>query len=347
MTQLDDGTEILQLTQEALDLAVTACHFDREENYVGAYDYYDKCILNIDEIIGKIPHTSSQWKKLMELRGQYDDRMDQLKEMEAQRGTLSSFAFGGMGGSSSNNSNNNNANNSTTNSGGSSRSFMTGRKKKKSTDAEEFQFQEIFILEDFTYDESPQNLLEVPYWQLRNIARSIEMGAFLTKSLFIPKQIWQQNEVKFSGFNAKSAAFEIIINLITNEIETLYRVHDEDSMGLAEVQFYNMEEELISLRNQLAKSFPYIKEVTLSGGNSGNLEDSSSHMTAATNTTASNNSSHGVVTVNPAAATPVPVSNGGENVNQNPINSEPSYISPPVSSSSSKVSCFILLTNLL
>ena len=129
--------DLLQLTQEALDLAATACHFDKEENYVGAYDYYDKCILNLDEVMGKLPPTSTQWRKLMEIRTQYDDRMDQLKEIENSRGSLASFSLG--------------FNKNTTRDSESGKSSFMGTKKKKVQ--EEFIFHEIDIAQDFTFEE--------------------------------------------------------------------------------------------------------------------------------------------------------------------------------------------------
>eukprot|EP01039_Chlorochromonas_danica_P019639 gene19639-23806_t len=80
--------EILQLTQDALNLANVACHFDKIENYSGAYDYYDKCILSIDEVMSKLPPSSAQWHQLNVIRAQYDDRMDTLKEIEANRSSF-------------------------------------------------------------------------------------------------------------------------------------------------------------------------------------------------------------------------------------------------------------------
>ena len=50
------------------------------QNLVGACDYYDKCILTIDEVLNKLPHNSSEWKKLLEIRVNYDDRMELLRE---------------------------------------------------------------------------------------------------------------------------------------------------------------------------------------------------------------------------------------------------------------------------
>jgi hypothetical protein len=312
--------DLLQLTQEALDLAATACHFDKEENYVGAYDYYDKCILNLDEVMGKLPPTSTQWRKLMEIRTQYDDRMDQLKEIENSRGSLASFSLG--------------FNKNTTRDSESGKSSFMGTKKKKVQ--EEFIFHEIDIAQDFTFEEPPKNVAEVPFWQLRNVKKSIEQGAFFTKSLFISKNIWCQSDVKFSGVNAKTAAFEIILNLVANDIESLYFSSDDDSITLAEHTFLIVEEELLSLRNQLSKSFPYIKEVVPEAD-----KDDSSHLPGQKD----NNSQHNSPAPPPAAgggntmrsASPAPASATSTVPSDGSSHSSSTSAPLPASSASSKV----------
>ena len=60
-----------------LSLLLDSCN---PQNLVGACDYYDKCILTIDEVLNKLPHSSVEWKKLLEIRLQYDDRMELLRE---------------------------------------------------------------------------------------------------------------------------------------------------------------------------------------------------------------------------------------------------------------------------
>jgi hypothetical protein len=285
----DPSSDLMSLTQEALDLASVAVHFDQEENYVGAYDYYDKCILTLDEILSKLPPMSSQWQKCIDLRNQYDDRMDMIKEMGSNRGT-----FLGFGSSSSNNTQ---TNASPMRSGASAANNNTPNQKKiiktKLKLQEEFAFHEIPIVintidsstsispsssahseSQLTHtvnsiplqlEEIPQNMLEVPYWTLRNIMKSIEntdsKGYFLTPSLFIPQKIWLQHDVKFSGIHMKITAFEMLIKCIqVNDIEGLYFAADEDSINYAESVFLLVEEEIANLRNSLSKFFPYIKE---------------------------------------------------------------------------------------
>ena len=242
MSTADDETsEILQLTQEAFNLANVAILFDKQDNFIGAYDYYDKCILNIDEVMSKLPRSSLQWKKLMEIRSQYDDRMDQLKEMENNKNSMmSNFGL-----------------TSSKPIDMSKQVHKSSKNKHKLT--EDMNFSEINV-EGFQYEEPPKDMQDIPYWQLRCIQRTIETGGYLSDSLFIPMKVWQQTDVKFSGIQIKSTAFEIIIRLITNQVEILSMRIDEATVAAAEQVFSSIAEELLALQNQLSKSFNYIKE---------------------------------------------------------------------------------------
>ena len=195
------------------------------QNLVGACDYYDKCILTIDEVLNKLPHNSVEWKKLLEIRLQYDDRMELLRERfekyffyslhsiiffivcfrENIKYSLSA-AIGVPLHSPSRSSPSNKF-----------------RKKKSSR----LMFSEEAYLTNFdtsnlTLDRPPDNIIEVPYWTLRNVKRTITDGGFLTTELFVPKKVWFQPDVKFNGLSAKSAAFQIIVSVLTEHVETLY-----------------------------------------------------------------------------------------------------------------------------
>ena len=68
MTTLNTTTtdhEVIKLTKEALDLLTTAVHFDKANSLVGACDFYDLAILNIDEVLNKLTPYSPVWNNLM------------------------------------------------------------------------------------------------------------------------------------------------------------------------------------------------------------------------------------------------------------------------------------------
>jgi len=72
------------------------------------------------------------------------------------------------------------------------------------------------------YEQPPISTLKMSYWQLRiigtsktnintntntntnTIGNSIENGGYLTPNLYIPKNLWTQYGVKFSGLSAKT-----------------------------------------------------------------------------------------------------------------------------------------------
>ena len=254
MTDINDCAELMQLTQEAFKLASTACHFDNLQNYVGACDYYDKCILNMDEVLNKLPPDSTEWKRLYDIRSKYDDRMELLREND----NSNSFSLTSLAGGK-------------TETRGST--FRMTRNRRKLADAET-DFKDI-DWNDSLEESAPDDSTEATYWLLRNFRKTMEHGGFLTKDIFIPKRIWMQNDVKFSGLGAKSAAFDIIIKLISTHTEGLYLSLDEDSLDIAEASFAFVHEELIALQNNLSKPFPYIKELNIHSNSSNNTNNNS------------------------------------------------------------------------
>ena len=95
--------------------------------------------------------------------------------------------------------------------------------------------------------------------------RTITDGGFLTTEVFVPKKVWFQSDVKFTGLTAKSTAFQIIVNVLTANLETLYMSNDVTSLELADSSLAIVEEEFVTIQNQLSKSFNYIKENNFNG----------------------------------------------------------------------------------
>jgi hypothetical protein len=141
-------------------------------------------------------------------------------------------------------------------------SLKLPRNRRKLTDAET-DFKDI-DWNQASEEATPDDPSEAIYWILRNVRKTMDQGGFLTKDIFIPKRVWMQQDVKFSGLGAKSAAFDIILKLISGHVEALYLSVDEDSLDLAEASFVAVYEELVALQNNLSKPFPYIKELKIS-----------------------------------------------------------------------------------
>lgn len=266
-----ETVEILQIVDEAINLASAACQLDRQDHPTAAYEYYDQAILNIDEVMSRLPQSSAQWAKLMMIRIQYDDRMESLKDTDsrgiASTGSGSLLARGNGG-------------DATPTSSIKQHRAMTPTRylQRRKMLADDINFTEIEDMSEYLTDDvtvPPGTSIEMPYWILRNIQKTIEKGGFLNGNLYIPKRVWTQNDVKFSGVTAKMAAFEIIIKMVSTHVDGLYMSNDIDSMELADVAFINVLDELLSLQNNLSKPFPYIKEAAVTGNISN--EDASSH----------------------------------------------------------------------
>eukprot|EP01031_Cornospumella_fuschlensis_P038641 gene38641-46974_t len=181
-----NSSELLALVQEALNLAEIAVQHDKFGNSLGAYDYYDKTLLTLDEILSKLPKTSNQYQRFFQLRVSYDERMEFLKESDSKNKGAAAAADSGD-------------------------SAMPAIKPARSQD--ETNFKEILILQQ-KFVQPPSNPVLLPFYILKNLQKSIEEGGFLTETLFIPKKMWFQHDVKFSGINIKTTFFNVIIRLV-------------------------------------------------------------------------------------------------------------------------------------
>lgn len=226
-----------KLTSEAIDLANAAVYFDKNDNIPCAIDYYDKAILNIDEVLGKLKPLSSEWKILFNIRGQYDERIELLREVIAPK-----YDFSSMG-------------------------LNSSEPKKKITTSKRLPFEEIeSILEqkiskDQEIEDPPSEDVLLPFWLLRLFRRTIDNGCFITSSIFVPRIIWTQSNIKFSGLTTKTQAYQHILGLISEHLLPLQMSIDKDSVEHLHSAFRSFADSMIALQNQLSKPFPFIKEI--------------------------------------------------------------------------------------
>jgi hypothetical protein len=71
------------------------------------------------------------------------------------------------------------------------------------------------------FEEAPRSMLLMPYWQLRCVCKSLWYGAFLHTDLFLPRQAWEQDGMRFSGINVKIAAFRDFCNILDERVVPL------------------------------------------------------------------------------------------------------------------------------
>lgn len=258
--------EVLRLTREALDLLTTAVHFDKSNSLVGACDFYDLAILNIDEVLNKLTPYSPIWNSLMARRTMYDSRLEYLRDLENSKFDFSNISLGLESESDISKS-----------------PTRASRKRRQSHVAfEDLHIESPNIINDnnievkktISYESPPSSTIKTSYWQLRIIANTIDDGGYLTPNLYVPKNLWTQYGVKFSGLSAKTAAFQTIISNLNSHLCILDlplgnedTINDENTqlnllqnLRNAHAALKSILEEFNNLQNQLSKPFPFIRE---------------------------------------------------------------------------------------
>ena len=91
---------------------------------------------------------------------------------------------------------------------------------------------------------------------MSKIGESIEKGAFLTKSLYIRKEIWFQPNAKITGLHLKYEAYKTIADKIDN-----LRILFENNNVINMHNINKFCDELIDIQNSFSKEFNYIKPV--------------------------------------------------------------------------------------
>ena len=233
--------ELLRNLAEALNLATAACDLDGSHETQLACELYDKCILYIDEALGKVPSDTQQYLRLIQLRNNYDDRMELLKSVENSRYESASTKFRENGRRERN------------------------RSSQKALEEDERILEYYLGSKDMLFETHPDSPVQIPYWRMRLIQGTIQRGAFLSASVFVPSCVWTQRGVKFCGLSLKISAFQAIAAVV-KDIEFVDNVHDrdEESSHLLLLLLMNLrtaKEELFLIQNQLSKPFLFITEV--------------------------------------------------------------------------------------
>lgn len=115
------------------------------------------------------------------------------------------------------------------------------------------------------FEPAPASHARTPYWLLRRLRHVIENGGFVCTVVYVPRLVWKQSGVKFSGLSVKTAAFEQIVALIERYIEPLcFPDAEEDqveSLKHVLTACRSFAADAMGVQNMLSKPFPYIREV--------------------------------------------------------------------------------------
>jgi len=117
-------------------------------------------------------------------------------------------------------------------------------------------------LDRTTNNSLEKEILYFPFKVLKRIGETIEKGAFLTKSIFVRKEIWFQENAKIAGLHLKYEAYKTISDKMNN-LTGLF--HNQNVININNVTKFC--DDLIEIQNSISKEFTYIKPI-LSGKNS-------------------------------------------------------------------------------
>ncbi len=223
-----DEAEIIKTLQEALDLANTAVLFDKQQIWIGAVDYYDKTILNLDEALMELPEGEEK-NHALALRHSYEDRMETIREYVNREESLekSLESIGDTIGSS--------LNSITSVFGGSTKqkTALAPNADKKHGDKKNQTRPLTHTFTELPEDEltrnrvliekPPTGIIGLPYWQLRAVRETTLRGGYLSHKLYVPKEIWinPSPDLRMSGLPVKLACLRDIMTTISTSIAPL------------------------------------------------------------------------------------------------------------------------------
>lgn len=225
---------------KARDLAILACNYDENNNLIQAIQSYDEAIIFIDEVLSKIPITCDAYQLLMIYREKYSNRMEQIRYIEiALRDSI-----------------------------GSSVGTIQNKPKRRMSKVPFNDKMNPKSLNIEPREEPPSSSMLRPYWLLRVLRKVILNGGYLSQKLFVPKLVWSQYGVKFTGLSAKTSAFEQLLISVRSRVflaEPL--VSDTDGSANTLTELKSLSRDLAQLQNNLSKPLPYIREITINKEN--------------------------------------------------------------------------------
>ena len=107
----------------------------------------------------------------------------------------------------------------------------------------------------------PQAVARRPFWLLRVLRSIITEGGYISPRVYVPKLVWSQFGMKFTGLGVKTAAFEHVMIAVTSRIFPAELPTDAYTTGTGLDTVRALNHDLCLLQNNLSKPFPYIKEV--------------------------------------------------------------------------------------
>lgn len=124
-------------------------------------------------------------------------------------------------------------------------------------------FEQLHLDPNAALETAPTEKARRPYWVMRLIKQTITQGGHLTQRLFVPKGVWAQVGVKFSAFQPKIQAMEMLLYMLLEKVLTLPKPIDEASLLTALTAMRAFREALHKIQSDMCRTFPFISEPEL------------------------------------------------------------------------------------
>lgn len=115
-------------------------------------------------------------------------------------------------------------------------------------------------------DPPPSDAMLRPFWLMRLLERTMVSGGYLTRRLYVPKQMWYQHNVKLHAIEAKLSACDALVAGLSR----LRDVKEGDMVSLQR-ELEVMDGMLDGIQNSLAKKLTFIEGANGKRGKEGGL----------------------------------------------------------------------------
>ncbi|CAM9550711.1 unnamed protein product [Chrysoparadoxa australica] len=217
---------VMSVLSSALDLAKAAVSRDEQQAAPEkVLPYYEKAIQAIDTALKLLPPEVIEKTGLKVHRESYKSRVDQLK-LAVNRG-----------------------------------SYAKHPQEKRSKQQSRVPFEQLELDPNHAMEPPPKCSSCRPYWLMRLIRQTILQGGYITGRLFVPKGVWAQVGVKFSGFAPKISAMESLLYMTIDKIITLPKPANASQRHEYLFILRTFRENAHKVQNDLARPLPFIQEI--------------------------------------------------------------------------------------
>lgn len=110
------------------------------------------------------------------------------------------------------------------------------------------------------FEPAPQQEYRKPYWLMRLLHLSIHQGAYISDTVFIAQQVWNQKDVRFTLPDTQKVVLDTVIAWIKKAKDTTI---NNNNLELASSEFQQLQEKLAALWMVMSKTFKNINTASV------------------------------------------------------------------------------------